>query len=126
MIHSRREFLGLVVGTAACAATPLLFADAPSADDKLDQLCWCIGEFVRDHNIKPSRVLAIDEVGRLVIVAGVNMETDRVFHIADREQKYTRLGYRVEDRFLDRARELSVIAHVVNETVPYRFPVMFK
>ena len=118
MIHSRREFLGLVVGTAACAATPAIFGT--TADDKLDQLCWRIGEFVRDRNIKSSRVIAIDEWGRLVVTARTDMKTDRVFHIADREMNYTRLGYRVEDRFLDRANGLTVFVNGC------RFPVVFR
>lgn len=121
---NRRKFLGLVVGTAACAATPaVLIADAATTDDKLNQLCWRIGEFVRDRNIKPSRVIAIDEVGRLVITARTDMKTDRVFHVADREGKYTRLAYRVEHRYLERADELLVFVHTENGC--HTFPLAF-
>jgi hypothetical protein len=115
MIHSRREFLGLLVGTAACAATPAIFATA--TDDKLDQICWRIGQCIRDRNIKPSRVIAIDEVGRLVLVGWASLALcadtkNRMFHIADRDLlNYTRLHYRVEPRYLERANELSVFVN---------------
>ncbi len=118
---NRREFLGLAVGTVACvAAPPVLFA---ATNDKLDQFCWRAGEFVRDRNIKPSEVIAVDESGRLVIAAKTNMDTPRMFHVADREGKYTRLGYRVEDRYLERANELSVFVHTENGC--HRFPLVF-
>ena len=117
-----RDLLGLVIGTA-CATTPaILFADTATAtDDKLDQFCSGVGRFVRDHNIKPSRVIAIGETGRLVIEARIDMETDRAFHIADRELKYTRLGYRVEDRYLERANGVSVFVNGC-----HKFPMVFR
>ncbi len=121
---NRRKFLGLAVGTAACAATPVLFADTTTVNDKLDQICWRVGQFTREHDLVPKRIVAINEFGRLVIVAGVNMETDRVFHIADRKLNYTRLGYRVEHRFLDRAAELSVFIRSENEC--HKFPMVFR
>ena len=121
---NRRRFLGLVVGTAACAAAPVMFADtAATTDDKLDQFCWRVGEFVRDRNIKPSKIIAVDESGRLVIAARTNMDTPRMFHVADREGKYTRLAYRVEHRYLERADELSVFVHTENGC--HRFPLVF-
>ena len=123
-VITRRSFLKLVVGTAACAATPaVLFADAATTDDKLNQICSRVGQFVRDRNIKPCEVIAINEVGRLVIGARTDMKTDRVFHVADREGKYTRLGYRVEDRYLERTEELSVFVHTENGC--HRFPLAF-
>jgi len=118
---TRRNFVRLAFGTAACAAIPAIFGT--TAEATLDQLCWRIGEFVRDRNIKPSRVIAIDEWGRLVIVATTDMETDRTFHIADREQKYIRLGYRVEDRYLERAPELSVFVRTENGC--HKFSLVF-
>ena len=119
---NRRDFLGLVIGTA-CATTPaILFADtATTTDDKLDQFCSGVGQFVRDRNIRPSRVIAIGETGRLVIEARIDMETDSVFHIADRKLNYTRLGYRVEDRFLDRANGVSVYVNGCRS-----FPLVFR
>ena len=49
------------------------------------------------------------------------METDSVFHIADRKLNYTRLGYRVEDRFLDRANGVSVYVNGCRS-----FPLVFR
>jgi len=89
----------------------------------LDQFCSGVGQFIRDRNIRPSRVIAIGETGRLVIEARIGMETDRVFHIVDRELNYTRLGYRVEDRYLERTEELSVFVHTENGC--HRFPLAF-
>jgi|SRR6266850_2253886 len=125
---TRRTFLGLAVGTVAYAATPVLFPDTTTADDKLDQICCQIGLFVREHNLVPKRIVAINESGRLVIVAGASLALrvdtkNRVFHLADREGKYTRLGYRVEDRYLERTEELSVFVHTENGC--HRFPLVF-
>jgi hypothetical protein len=116
---TRREFLGLVIGTA-CAATPVLLAGTPP-NDKLDQICWQIGKFSRERNLRPVRVIATDQWGHLVLDARVDTQSSRMFHIADRELKYTRLGYRVEDRYLERAAELSVYVNGC-----HGFPLVFR
>jgi hypothetical protein len=126
-MSSRRDFLRFLVGTAACAATPVLFAGTPP-NDKLDQVCCQIGLFVREHNLVPKHIVAINESGRLVIVAGASLALcvdtkNRVFHVADREGKYTRLAYRVEHRYLERADELSVFVHT--ESGCHTFPLAF-
>ena len=118
---NRRDFLGLVIGTAACTAIPAVSADGTTTDDKLDQFCSGVGQFVRDRNIRPSRVIAIGETGRLVIEARIGMETDSVFHIADCDLNYTRLGYRVEDRYLERANGVSVYVNGCRS-----FPLVFR
>ena len=68
------------------------------------------------------RVIATDQWGHLVLTAKTGDGADS-FHIADRNLNYTRLGYRVEHRYLERADELSVFVHTENGC--HRFPLVF-
>ena len=74
-----------------------------------------------------------DESGRLVLDGkrsqsrnefnrNMYLLSDGSFHLADRNhENYTQIVYCVEPRHLMRAKELFVVAHVVNETAPYTF-----
>jgi hypothetical protein len=121
---NRREFLGLMIGTAACATAPVLLAGTPP-NDKLDQVCWQIGKFSRERNLQPVRVIATDQWGHLVLTAktGDLKEDGGSFHIADCDLNYTQLKYRVEHRYLERASELSVFVRTDNEC--HSFPLVF-
>jgi hypothetical protein len=126
-VNNRREFLKqLALGTAYAAVPGMFAGTVVTPDDKLDQICWRIGEFSRERNLRPAQVIATDQCGRLVVAAKNGHHFDKedgFFHIADREGKYSQLGYRVEDRCLARADKLSVFVHTENGC--HSFPLVF-
>ncbi len=133
---NRRTFLKLIgIGGAACPAAPVLLAGTTTANDKLDQLCWGIGKFVREHDLVPKRIIAIDGSGHLVLDGRSDkspreinykflFSDDGSFYLADRNhENYTQIVYCLEPRYLMRAEELSVFVHTENGC--HRFPLVF-
>ena len=126
----RREFLKqLTIRAIACTVPVALFriGESDQLEQKLEQICWRIGKFVRDRNIAPSQVVAIDESGRLVVEARTSMKLSHgTFHVADRDLNYTTLQYQVETRYLSRADKLFLYVHTEHEPRdPYTFWLLF-
>jgi len=126
----RREFLKQLTIRAIASVIPVaLFriGESDPLEQKLEQICWRVGKFVRDRNIKPSQVIAIDESGRVVVAARPGIKrSDGTFHVADRDLNYTTLHYQVEPRYLNGADKLFLYIHTEHEPrYPYTFWLLF-
>jgi hypothetical protein len=131
---NRRHFLTLSLG-AIITAIPAISAGV-TVEDKLDRICSRIGEWSRKQNVHIQRIIMTDKSGRLVLDGrrsqsghesnrNMYLLSDGTFHLADRStEHYTKIVYCVEPRWLNRARELFAVIHVVGEEKPYTFELL--